>query len=191
MHWTPAQAGSTGFLMDKSECPAGSLPLPFDAKTTMLIGHNEQERDVASSIVSWRAPRSFTINESCPFGVHQYQAGLKASQLVYLGTSREVWQHDTKATNLTVGYSGSSFGRARTQKLRPATTWKTSILLRCAMPGQDIEPIMALRIGLEWSICTGNSQRISLRNALLLAFPHRVEEIEHLLSLAQENDRAR
>jgi hypothetical protein len=191
MHWTPAQAGSTGFLMDKSECPAGSLPLPFDAKTTMLIGHNEQERDVSSSIVSRRALRSFTINESCPLGVHEYQASLKASQLVYLDTWKKAWLLDTKATSLTVGYSGSSFGRARTQKLRPATTWKTSILLRCAMPGQDIEPIMALSIGLEWSICTGNSQRITLRDAVLLAFPRSAEYIEHLLRSVQCDEQAR
>lgn len=191
MHWVPAQMSSTGILLDRSEYHAGFGPWPFDFNTTMLIGHNEQEHDASSSKAPWLAPRSFTTNRHCPLDVQEYQASLRASQLEYLHTSKRLWQLDTKATNLTAGYSGSSFGKVRTQKLRPATTWKTSILLICAMPGQDIEPIMALRVGLEWSICTGNSQRITLRGALMLAFPRRVEDIEHLLHSAQYDDRAR
>jgi hypothetical protein len=191
MHWVPAQMSSTGILLDRSECRAGFNPWPFDFNTTMLIGYNEQEHDVSSSEVLWAIPQSLTINRHCPLDVQEYRASLRSTQLEYLHTAKKVWQLDTKATNLTVGYSGSSFSKSRIRKLRPATTWKTSILLICAMPGQDVEPIMALRVGLEWSICTGNSQRITLRDALLLAFPRKVEDIEHLLHSAQDDDRAR
>ena len=35
---------------------------------------------------------------------------------------------------------------------------------------------MALRIGLAWNMCTGNAQKITLGDALVLAFPRKAKD---------------
>lgn len=191
MHWVPAQPGSNGFLVDQSECPTGFFPLPFDTNTTMLIGYDEQEPTSSSYNDPWRVASCFKPNLSCGLDVQGYQRTLKGSQLVYIGTSKRVWQPDTKATTFTVGYSSPSIGMARTLKDKPATTWKASLLHICARPGQDLEPFMDLRAGLAWSVCTRNARPIALRDALTLAYPKKAKEIESLLRSARRDDSKR
>jgi len=189
MHWISAGLGSTGFLVDKSECPAGFRPLPFDVNTTMLIGCDEGEQVIGKK--PWQTLPCFEANRHCQLSPREYRHVSKASQLVYLGISERSWRVDTKAMNISTGWSGSSLGASRTWKVRPATSWKASMLLYCAQPGRNIEPLMNLRVGLEWSICTSNARRVSLLDALMLAFPEEKAAVEGLLRSSKKDHSSR
>ncbi|KAM0714385.1 hypothetical protein Q7P37_010172 [Cladosporium fusiforme] len=198
IHWTPAQPGSSGFLLNESEGLPQHPSLPFDPNTTMLIGYNEHEYYSSDDYDDddydddlWQAPSCFYFNRNCTLDAREYQASLRASQLVYLDTAERAWNVDTKGVSISTGWSGSSIATNRTWKLRPGSSWKASILLDCARPGRDIKPYMALRVGLEMSICTGNSERITLYDALMSAFPRERQRIEDLLGKAMEDDASR
>jgi hypothetical protein len=189
MHWVPAGLGSTGFLVDKSEHFAGFLPLPFDTNTTMLIGCDEGEQVIGKK--PWQTLPCFEANRHCQLSPSEYRHVSKASQLVYLGTSERYWKVDKKAMNISTGWSGSSLGASRTWNVRPATSRKASMLLYCAQPGRNIEPLMDLRVGLEWSICTSNARRISLLDALTLAFPEEKAAVKGLLRYSKKDQSSR
>lgn len=65
-------------------------------------------------------------------------------------------------------------GVQKSWKRRPASKMKTMLLEYCTKPDADFKILkasLALNIGLEVSICTSNAQRISLWEALQIAFP--------------------
>jgi hypothetical protein len=184
MHWTPAQQGCRSL-------PAGiRLDSFIDLNSTMLIGFGEQEAG-PSSHEGRGVSSCFRTNQDCKLNARSHQRSIEACRLEYVGTSMRQWTADTKAVSLAVGWSGSSSGTNRTWKIRPGTTWKEVILLYCAQPGREILPLMDKRVGLEWSICTGNARRVSLFDALMSAFPREQEIITNLLGSVKRNESSR
>lgn len=161
MHWVPTPRYGK------------SLPqvLPFDLSAPMLIGFDGQRKGSLLRSRGRSNPNCFEVNPDCNLDAKAYERSAEARQFEYIGTSNLQWKVDTKAVNVTAGWSGSSMGIARTYKLQPAKTWKEVMLMYCAQPERNIRPLMSLRVGLERSICTGNARRVSLLDALKLAFP--------------------
>jgi len=182
MHWTPAAHGC------RSLPPGVRLDSFIDLNAVMLIGIGEHDTGSSSHEEGQVVSNCFRVNQDCKLDIRSHQRSIEACNLEYVGTSTRQWTVDTKAVNLTVGWSGSSISTNRTLKLRPVTTWKGVMLLYCARPGKDIVPLMQKRVGLEWSICTGNARRVSLFDALLSAFPREQEDIIQLTDSIKKND---
>jgi len=182
MHWTPAAHGC------RSLPPGVPLDSFIDLNAVMLIGFGEHDTGSSSHEEGQVVSNCFRVNQDCKLNIRSHQRSIEACKLEYVGTSARQWTADTKAVNLTVGWSGSSLSTNRTWKLRPATTWKEVMLLYCARPGKDIVPLMQKRVGFEWSICTGNVRRVSLFDALLSAFPREQENIMQLSDSIKRND---
>lgn len=183
-HWTPVQHGSR------------SLPgVPFDSsfhlKATLLIGFGELTEHPACHKTPANATKCFNTNRDCKFDAKAYESSMEARSFEYIGTSTRQWVIDTKAVNIAAGWSGPSIGTTRTWKLRPATSWKAAMLQYCSQPGRAIKPIMRLRVGLARSICTGNARRVSLFEALKLAFPQEQETIKDLVRSAKTDQSSR
>lgn len=184
MHWTPAQPGSRSLPGVRSDSF-------FDLGTTMLIGFGEQENEPALEKKPANFSGCFDINRHCKLGPETYKSTIEACSFEYIGTATRRWLLDTTTMNLAAGWSGSSIGTSRTWKLRPATSWKAAILLYCNQPGRDVKRLMELRVGLERSICTGNARRVSLMEALKLAFPQEREIFTELVRLAKTDEPSR
>jgi hypothetical protein len=184
VHWTPAQH-------DERSLPGTPFDSSFHLKATMLIGFGEQEEDSARHRRPAITSRCFETNPNCKLNARAYASSIEACNFEYVGTARRKWVIDTKAVNVAGGWAGSSIGTTRTLKLRPATSWKASMLQYCNEPGRPIKSLMRLRVGLARSVCTGNARRVSLFEALKLAFPGQQETIKHLVRSANTDESSR
>jgi hypothetical protein len=184
MHWTPAQPGCRSL-------PGTRIHSSFDLNATMLIGFDGQKEDSACHKKPANASKCFDTNRNCKLDAKSYEISLKARSFEYIGTATRQWVIDTKAVNIAAGWSGPSIGTTRTWKLRPATSWKAAMLLYCNQPGRDIQRLMDLRVGLARSICTGNARRVTLFEALRLAFPEEQETMEDLVRSAKTDENSR
>ena len=83
-----------------------------------------------------------------------------------------------------LNFSGGQYinvGLQKVWKKRPAVTFKTRILEYCSKPPANaarIRQILQLRGGAEMSACTFNARRTSLEEALKLAYPEKLQDVE-------------
>ena len=124
--------------------------LPFSVETSRLL--------IGSSF------KGLENNASC--NLPQLQ-GLSDIDLRAPGTSSDTRRKTSSTYNVSVSYSGVQVGYSRQYKLRHGTTLKERILMRWAIePEKRDFNVLALRCGLEVSICTRNAVRHSLWNIL-------------------------
>ena len=85
---------------------------------------------------------------------------------------------------LQAALSGGQYitiGLQKNWKMRPALTHKNQILSYCSRPGANpnrVRQILQLRIGIEMSACTSNMRRVTLAEALRLAYPEEQQKVE-------------
>lgn len=147
-HWTAKLPVSTYTLLSASE-------LILSESSQLLIGsdHSGQE--------------PFHVNTKCCTRIEM--AGQRiAKYLQVSGTAAAHYIRD----GYEIGFSANQYVGmigTKTWKRIPARTQKTVLVEQCTKPETPLLPILKLRVGLEISACTGNSQRTTLWDALRLA----------------------
>jgi hypothetical protein len=90
------------------------------------------------------------------------------SELKFPGTCKAYYVGDGYEVSLSGGYQVNA-GFVMRWKRMLARTYTSTLLAYCTSPGAELLPILKLDVGLEVSICTGNSRRVSLWEAVKLS----------------------
>jgi hypothetical protein len=107
------------------------------------------------------------VNKECKADVNMIQQQV-VSELKFPGTCKAYYIGDGYEVSLSGGYQVNA-GFVKRWKRMPARTYRSTLLAYCTSPGAEILPILKLDVGLEVSICTGNSRRVSLWGAIQLS----------------------
>ncbi|CEL08087.1 hypothetical protein ASPCAL11240 [Aspergillus calidoustus] len=107
------------------------------------------------------------VNKECKADVNMIQQQV-VSELKFPGTCKAYYIGDGYEVSLSGGYQVNA-GFVKRWKRMPARTYRSTLLAYCTSPGAEILPILKLDVGLEVSICTGNSRRVSLWDAIQLS----------------------
>lgn len=177
---------------DADRFPTRYEPFPIHAQ--LLIGHPERDRSTSGwrpidlvqvraeqhshtathDLSSEESPRKPTpclsINTGCELDIDNLPTSIGLQRIIHAaGTNRAGYQLDAMQFSLSGG-KYISFSLNQTYKHRPAITLKTQLLFACRYPEQEILGWLQLLVGLQISVCTGNAQRVTLWEALKLAF---------------------
>jgi hypothetical protein len=118
------------------------------------------------------------INQECKADVNMIQHEV-VSELKFPGTCKAYYVGDGYEVSLSGGYQVNA-GFVKRWKRMPARTYRYTLLAYCTSAGAELLPILKLDVGLEVSICTGNSRRVSLWEAVQLSqVKHRGVGHEH------------
>jgi hypothetical protein len=130
--------------------------IPFSLESHLLIGM-QMEHAIGSTLLH--------ENKCCQTDTTATEN--KPDVIRYAGTSKEHYEPESRQAGITSGLYVSG-NAAKTWKRYPGNTLKGRLLVDCK--AEDYyAAILNLRVGLEVSVCTSNSERISLWDALVLA----------------------
>ena len=107
------------------------------------------------------------VNQKCKSSIATIQQQI-ACRLQHPGTCKSRYISDGYDVQL-VGGQYVIAGIMKKYKRIPKRTLKAMLIEECAKPGTSLVPLLKLRVGLEVSACTGNSQRVTLWDALRLS----------------------
>ncbi|KAL2807689.1 hypothetical protein BJX63DRAFT_63825 [Aspergillus granulosus] len=128
----------------------------IDKSSQLLIGVDEGKKN-------WE----IIINERCKADINVIQQQI-ISELRFPGTCKAYYVGEGYEVSLSGGYQVNA-GIIKRWKRMPARTHRSMLLAYCMSPGAEILPILKLEVGLEVSMCTGNSRRVSLWEAIQLS----------------------
>ncbi|KAK4549844.1 hypothetical protein LTR36_005145 [Oleoguttula mirabilis] len=184
--------GTTGLSrlsMERSDdlCQLPKELIPFSPSALLLIGkptstvtssvtlHQTQTMPTTDKAQPSRPPKFSTglaVNNDCTLQLSEY--GQEHSfRLRPLGTQDARYVPDQLQANIGAGQY-INVGLQKLYKRRPAITHKRRILDFCAKPNvssERLRHVLDVRAGLEMSACSGHAQRVSLEQALQLAYP--------------------
>lgn len=194
-HWVralpPSKDPISGDFMMPIRARSGTVPLFFDKSATLLIGchdgldlscsHQQQVSSVHDTCLR--------LNDRCTFDMTVFNQH-KAFDIHYIGTHGASLVRDGMDISFNAGKLITA-GFKLAWKWRPASTWKTRLLYDWSLGGMWVRHILRLRVGLQWSVCTGNAKRISMFKALVLAFPQQRPTIRELCLIAHTDDNSR
>ncbi|KAK3722641.1 hypothetical protein LTR37_002211 [Vermiconidia calcicola] len=178
---------------------------PFSRNTRLLIGAPAAQSTVTKTVADERlvkaGPNLSADTRACSGAVvDRTGSGLKHNTECQLtldafgqanaflirpaGTYKSYYAPDEMQLNFGGGQYISA-GFQRVWRRRPGVNWKTRLLDYCSKPCADanrVRQILQLRIGLEVSACTLNARRITLEEALKLAYPAELQAVEQACS---------
>ncbi|KAK3614784.1 hypothetical protein LTR22_027664 [Elasticomyces elasticus] len=184
MHWTDTGlfqvAGAPSVrLVIPAATPATLHCAPFSPKSRLLIGHPGTTTTVTASVeattlaITLDNTRNVTSGlmhqESCGFDMATFEQS-NASSLRVIGTHPAYYLPDQYQANFTAGYY-VNIGVQKVWRRVPASTHKSALMSHFPMLKGRMEAVLELQVGLEMSACTGNARRVTLREALTLAYP--------------------
>ncbi|KAL8820043.1 MAG: hypothetical protein Q9223_001649 [Gallowayella weberi] len=108
----------------------------------------------------------FRLNDNCHYTLSAFTEK-NAPKMTVLGTKESVWRPDSRSLAIGITkYFGITV--SGTQKLIPQTTLKQHILDKwTTIPSRANPGILNHFLGVEFSHCTGNARRISLRQLMI------------------------
>ena len=145
------------------------------SSSTSAVGERKAQRRAISNC-HLESSAGLDVNDQCSLDLAKYGSD-HACQLHVVGTHGAYYVPD----ELQANFSGGQYfniGVQRVWKRRPASTYRTMLLEYCAKPHARMVPILQLRLGLEYSACSGNAQRVTLWEALKLAYPADIALLE-------------
>jgi hypothetical protein len=92
-----------------------------------------------------------------------------AAQLQFPGTTNSRYVVHERQANLTGGYYITG-DLTKVWKKLPARTHKSMLLESFIKPNTKLIPLLKLKVGLEFSLCSGNARRITLWEAIRLSY---------------------
>lgn len=165
---------------------------PFSSKKRLLIGsptvttttsvvvagNSKANSSIRLTLGSEPRP-DFYCNESCESALADFRS-MNNFRFQVVGVREAFRIPDEYQVNFSAGQY-MTFGVQKSWKKRPAINHKTMLLEYLSKPTatpEAVRQLLNLFVGLELSACTGNAQRITLEEALKLAFPDHLEAIE-------------
>lgn len=152
----------------QSNSTASTSPSQIDAQDQPPSGLPPTVQQIKQNRHSL-SQHGFQHNVNCASTL-QYFAKEFRFHLAVAGTHNAHYVPDQYQASFGAGQYVNA-GIQKTWRRRPASKMKTMLLEYCTKPGTLIRSILALHVGLEVSMCTSNAQRISLWEALQIAFP--------------------
>ncbi|KAK5725221.1 hypothetical protein LTR17_013173 [Elasticomyces elasticus] len=166
----------------------------FPVDGVYLIGHPQDRGLLPESADQRSTGTGLVLEAEPPFVRHGLRCNAKCSftfadfkhrhyaQIRLARTERDRMKLDAIQATLTV--PAAKFvvpGFGATFKSVPGRKLKDSVLLFCSIASEDpewLDGILNYRVGLEYSACSRNAQRITLLEALKLAFPQATQRLQ-------------
>ena len=141
--------------------------IPFDGTEKLLIG---APTDASSTL----PPEPWSVNPKCSVPISELRTRLReAGRLCIIGASKPYHYNDSDQYQLQVGYSGVNVSATRQYKRVPGQSLKEILLELWAMEPELRDPKLLEDLhGVEVSMCTFNSQRVSLSQVLRFKCMH-------------------